>query len=35
MARVLIIEDEQRIASFVSKGLAADGFSTAVASCRR
>ena len=31
MARVLIIEDEQRIASFVSKGLAADGFSTAVA----
>ena len=31
MARVLIVEDEQRIASFVSKGLAADGFSTAVA----
>ena len=31
MARVLIVEDEQRIASFVSKGLTADGFSTAVA----
>jgi len=31
MARVLIIEDEKRIASFVSKGLAADGFSTTVA----
>jgi len=31
MARVLIVEDEQRIASFVSKGLAADGFSTTVA----
>ncbi len=31
MARVLIVEDEQRIASFVSKGLTADGFSTTVA----
>jgi len=31
MARVLIVEDEKRIASFVSKGLAADGFSTTVA----
>jgi DNA-binding response OmpR family regulator len=31
MARVLIVEDEQRISSFVAKGLAADGFSTTVA----
>jgi len=31
MARVLIVEDEKRIASFVSKGLAADGFATTVA----
>jgi DNA-binding response OmpR family regulator len=31
MARVLIVEDEKRIASFVAKGLAADGFSTTVA----
>ena len=25
MARILIVEDEERIASFVAKGLAADG----------
>jgi DNA-binding response OmpR family regulator len=31
MARILIVEDEGRIASFVSKGLAADGHSTSVA----
>ena len=31
MARILIAEDEQRIASFVSKGLTADGYRTAVA----
>jgi DNA-binding response OmpR family regulator len=31
MARVLIVEDEQRISSFLAKGLAADGFSTTVA----
>ena len=31
MARILIVEDEPRIASFVSKGLAADGHSTTVA----
>ena len=31
MARVLIVEDEQRIASFIAKGLTADGFATAVA----
>ena len=28
MARILIVEDEERIASFVSKGLAADGHRT-------
>lgn len=32
MARILIVEDEARIASFLSKGLSADGFSTTVAS---
>ncbi|WP_030486022.1 response regulator transcription factor [Nocardioides aequoreus] len=31
MARVLIVEDEQRISSFLAKGLAADGFATTVA----
>ena len=31
MARILIVEDEERIASFVSKGLAADGHRTTVA----
>jgi DNA-binding response OmpR family regulator len=31
MARILIVEDETRIASFVSKGLAAEGHSTTVA----
>ena len=30
MNRILIVEDEQRIASFVSKGLTASGFSTTV-----
>lgn len=30
MARILIVEDEQRIASFVSKGLRADGHLTTV-----
>ena len=28
MARILIVEDEQRIASFIAKGLKADGHST-------
>ena len=32
MSRILIVEDESRIASFVEKGLRANGFSTAVAS---
>ena len=32
MARILIVEDEARIASFLSKGLSADGFTTTVAS---
>jgi DNA-binding response OmpR family regulator len=31
MARILIVEDEARIASFVAKGLTADGHATAVA----
>lgn len=31
MARILVVEDEPRIASFVAKGLNADGFSTTVA----
>ena len=31
MARVLIVEDEPRISSFIAKGLAADGFTTTVA----
>ncbi|MDQ3662695.1 MAG: response regulator transcription factor [Actinomycetota bacterium] len=31
MSRILIVEDEARIASFVEKGLRANGFSTAVA----
>ena len=30
MARILIVEDEQRIASFVSKGLRADGHLTTI-----
>ncbi len=30
MARILIVEDEQRIASFVSKGLRAEGHATTV-----
>jgi DNA-binding response OmpR family regulator len=29
MARILIVEDEARIASFIAKGLAADGYTTA------
>ena len=28
MARILIVEDEARIASFIAKGLAADGYTT-------
>jgi DNA-binding response OmpR family regulator len=32
MARILIVEDEPRIASFMAKGLSADGFTTTVAS---
>lgn len=32
MSRILIAEDEPRIASFVEKGLRANGFSTAIAS---
>jgi DNA-binding response OmpR family regulator len=31
MARILVVEDEQRIASFIAKGLTADGFTTTVA----
>jgi DNA-binding response OmpR family regulator len=31
MARILIVEDEHRIASFISKGLRADGHHTAIA----
>jgi DNA-binding response OmpR family regulator len=31
VARILIVEDEPRISSFMSKGLAADGFATSVA----
>jgi DNA-binding response OmpR family regulator len=30
MARILIVEDEPRIASFMSKGLTADGYTTTV-----
>jgi DNA-binding response OmpR family regulator len=30
MARILIVEDEPRIASFMSKGLSADGYTTTV-----
>ncbi|HEX6246655.1 MAG TPA: response regulator transcription factor [Nocardioidaceae bacterium] len=30
MARILIVEDEARIASFISKGLTADGYTTSV-----
>ena len=32
MARILIVEDEPRISSFMAKGLTADGFTTTVAS---
>jgi DNA-binding response OmpR family regulator len=32
MSRILIVEDEERIASFVEKGLRANGFATTVAS---
>jgi DNA-binding response OmpR family regulator len=32
VARILIVEDEARIASFVAKGLTADGFTTTVVS---
>jgi DNA-binding response OmpR family regulator len=32
MARILVIEDEQRIASFVAKGLKAEGHQTVIAS---
>ena len=31
MSRILIVEDETRIASFVEKGLKANGFATRVA----
>ena len=31
MARILIVEDEPRIASFLAKGLTSDGFTTTVA----
>ncbi len=31
MARILIVEDEPRISSFMAKGLTADGFTTTVA----
>ena len=30
MARILIVEDEKRIASFVAKGLRAEGHATTV-----
>lgn len=30
MARILIVEDEDRIASFIAKGLKADGYTTSV-----
>ena len=30
MARILIVEDEERISSFLAKGLTADGYTTAV-----
>ena len=30
MARILIVEDEERIASFVAKGLRADGHRTTI-----
>ena len=30
MSRILIVEDEARIASFLEKGLKANGFSTSV-----
>ena len=32
MSRILIAEDEERIASFLEKGLKANGFTTSVAS---
>ena len=35
MSRILIVEDEKRIASFVEKGLQANGFATAVAATAR
>ena len=31
MSSILIVEDEERIASFVDKGLRANGFATAIA----
>ena len=31
MNRILIVEDEERIASFIEKGLRANGFTTTVA----
>ena len=31
MSHVLIVEDEERIAAFVDKGLRANGFTTAIA----
>ncbi len=31
MQRILIVEDEPRIASFIDKGLQANGFTTAIA----
>ncbi|HHX47368.1 MAG TPA: response regulator transcription factor, partial [Brevibacterium sp.] len=31
MTRILIVEDEDRISSFIAKGLAAEGFATEVA----
>ena len=31
MSRILIAEDESRVASFVDKGLQASGFTTAIA----
>lgn len=30
MTRILIVEDEDRISSFIAKGLAAEGFTTEV-----
>ncbi|MFN2487959.1 MAG: DNA-binding response regulator, partial [Acidimicrobiia bacterium] len=35
MSRVLIVEDEPRIAAFIEKGLRANGFATTVSAAGR